>query len=94
LWFVGDKLIQAAKPAQHTAGIWVPLQFAWQVAWRPPAHCSILCPYIPAAGQESTPVVEQNLENTSLWGEVQSVVEVDKEAMLALVRFVASQNNV
>jgi hypothetical protein len=39
-------------------------------------------------------VVEQNLENTTLWGEVQSVVEVDKEAMLALVRFVASQKTV
>lgn len=39
-----------------------------------------------------TPVVESSLAGTQLWGEVDSVVDVDREAMLQLVRFVCDRH--
>jgi len=35
----------------------------------------------------TTPIVEQNLENSYYWGDVQSVVDIDRTVMLDVVHF-------
>lgn len=40
------------------------------------------------AGLPITPIVEQNLDGVKFWGEVQSVVDINRDIMLKLVRFV------
>mmetsp|Transcript_27482 Transcript_27482/g.69911 ORF Transcript_27482/g.69911 Transcript_27482/m.69911 type:complete len:377 (-) Transcript_27482:685-1815(-) len=39
----------------------------------------------------TTPTVEESLADTVLWGEVDSVADIDRDVMLALVRYVSSQ---
>lgn len=44
-------------------------------------------PLLSFAGLPITPIVEQNLEGAKFWGEVLSVVDIDRDVMLNLVRF-------
>lgn len=45
-------------------------------------------PRLPSAGLPITPVMEENLKGSKFWGEVQSVVDIDRTIMLRLIQYV------
>lgn len=48
--------------------------------------------FAPSAVLPSSQVVEDNLENTVLWGKVESVSDIGLEVMLQLTRYAANNS--
>ncbi len=50
--------------------------------------------HVAPTGTPETPIIAANMEGTRLWGAVDSVVDVDRGAMVRLAQYVVAQHAV